>query len=215
MSDKNPNKILASFVLYKRSATGKKPIIFGENFSLDEVWFFARNKVAEGLRTYAKLFVESASVGEISSLLHEDKRILIYIGHDGISSLVVVTDSYESVSTLHQLLYVIIRNFKDTRFYTDSFDKVKNSDDDISNKEVNEMLNKLAIEYEKPESVDKIYAITKELEETKKILYDTVDNLIKRGQLMNDLVYKTEELASLSKDFKVQSKKLNRCCSIL
>lgn len=215
MSDKNPNKILASFILYKRSKTGKKPIIFGENFNLDDIWFFARNKVADGLRTYAKLFVESASVGEISSVLHDDKRIIIYPGHDGISSLVVVSDSYDSIPTLHQMLYIMIRNFKSTQFYKDFFEEVKNGDVDRANKETNEMLSKLSIEYEHPEKVDKIYAIKKELESTKKILYDTIDKLLERKEILDNLVYKTEELADLSKDFKVQTKKLNRCCSIL
>jgi synaptobrevin family protein YKT6 len=53
------------------------------------------------------------------------------------------------------------------------------------------------------------------LDETKDQLVLSIDKLNKRGESIEDLVYKTNELSNSSKIFVNSSKKLNKCCIII
>jgi synaptobrevin family protein YKT6 len=68
--------------------------------------------------------------------------------------------------------------------------------------------------YQKPESVDQIMIINKDLEKTKIILYDTLEKVLKRGENIDNLIIKTDKLSESSKLFYKQAKKMNSCCTL-
>ena len=55
----------------------------------------------------------------------------------------------------------------------------------------------------------------KELDETKAVLTEAMDELIKRGGSLEELVDKSESLSFQSKAFMKQSKDMNSCCTLL
>ncbi|KTD26207.1 R-SNARE family protein [Legionella israelensis] len=64
----------------------------------------------------------------------------------------------------------------------------------------------------------KLRQIKEELEETKKIMTDNIDKLLERGERIEQLIEKTEELSRNAKQFKHEAEELNRCwpsCTIL
>lgn len=68
------------------------------------------------------------------------------------------------------------------------------------------------LSYEKP---DKIEKIQKQLEETTLTIHQTIDSILERGEKLEDLVQKSGDLSNQSKAFYYESKKFNRCCSLL
>lgn len=70
-------------------------------------------------------------------------------------------------------------------------------------------------EYQEPAKVDKIMKLDKQLTETKDILYRTIDEVLKRGERLDDLVQKSTALSEQSKLFYKQAKKTNRCCVVM
>lgn len=72
--------------------------------------------------------------------------------------------------------------------------------------------NENIINYEKP---DKIQEIQEQLDETVDIMYKNIDQILERGEKLEDLVNKSEDLSSHSRAFYYESKKMNRCCFIL
>ena len=70
-------------------------------------------------------------------------------------------------------------------------------------------------EYQDPSKADKISAIQKELNETTAVLSKTIDNVLERGEKLDDLVSKSQDLSSQSKVFYKQAKKTNSCCVVM
>lgn len=65
-----------------------------------------------------------------------------------------------------------------------------------------------------PSKIDPLLKVQKDLDETKIILHKTVDSLLERGEKLDDLVAKSDELGIQSKTFFKAAKKTNSCCVI-
>ena len=65
-----------------------------------------------------------------------------------------------------------------------------------------------------PESNDPFMKVQRELDETKVILHNTMDSLLQRGEKLDDLVAKSDQLSAQSKMFYKTAKKTNACCVI-
>lgn len=69
-------------------------------------------------------------------------------------------------------------------------------------------------ECQDPLKIDQIMRIQKNVDDTKLILYDTIEKALDKGEKLDMLVEKSNELSDTSKDFYKYSKKLNSCCSV-
>lgn len=76
-------------------------------------------------------------------------------------------------------------------------------------------LTKALQDYQDPSKADKISAIQKELDETTSVLTKTIDNVLERGEKLDDLVNKSQDLSTQSKVFYKQAKKTNSCCIVM
>ena len=83
-------------------------------------------------------------------------------------------------------------------------------------KELFDPVNHCALQFEKYAHYEnKIDVIKKDLDETIVVLHKTMENLLIRGEKLEDLIEKSEELSAQSKSFLIKSKKMNSCCVIL
>uniref|UniRef100_A0A7S3ZIG5 V-SNARE coiled-coil homology domain-containing protein n=1 Tax=Lotharella globosa TaxID=91324 RepID=A0A7S3ZIG5_9EUKA len=67
-------------------------------------------------------------------------------------------------------------------------------------------------DYQEPAKMDKMGQVLKEVGELKLQLKDNLVLLLDRGEKLDDIVEKAEDLSDLSKEFYIQSKKHNQCC---
>ena len=91
--------------------------------------------------------------------------------------------------------------------------------------ELKELLNKenhdtqeidiLWTKYQDPLQVSKLLQVKQNLDETKKIMMDSVDKILERGERIENLIEKTDQLQLESEAFRIKAKKLNSCCWIL
>lgn len=102
---------------------------------------------------------------------------------------IVITDSEYPTRIGFQLIKLLSKNHKD--------------------------LQSLIKKYQDPKNVDKIEAIQQELNETKGILYNSIEQIINRGERIDDIQRKTNILVFESKSFEKKAADLNRCCAIL
>jgi len=72
-------------------------------------------------------------------------------------------------------------------------------------------LEKLIIKYADPKETNKIYKIQGELSNIKEVLNQTIDSLLERGEKLEDMVEKSDNLSHLSKEFYKKTKE-NNCC---
>ena len=71
------------------------------------------------------------------------------------------------------------------------------------------------VKYQDPQQADSIMKIQKELDETKIVLHKTIESVLERGEKIDTLVQKSNDLSSSSKQFYTQAKKQNSCCLIM
>lgn len=69
--------------------------------------------------------------------------------------------------------------------------------------------------YQDPSQADAIMKVQQELDETKIVLHKTIENVLQRGEKLDNLVDKSESLTASSKMFYKQAKKSNSCCIIM
>ncbi|RTE79755.1 hypothetical protein BHE90_005780 [Fusarium euwallaceae] len=69
--------------------------------------------------------------------------------------------------------------------------------------------------YQDPQQADSILKIQKELDETKIVLHKTIESVLQRGEKIDDLVAKSDDLSTQSKMFYQQAKKQNSCCVLM
>jgi len=70
------------------------------------------------------------------------------------------------------------------------------------------------VECQDPAQFDKIIKIQKDLDSTQQVLHQTIDNILERGEKLDDLVARSDELSATSKQFYKQARKTNSCCVI-
>lgn len=68
--------------------------------------------------------------------------------------------------------------------------------------------------HKNPAEADSLTRVQQELDETKIVLHKTIESLLERGEKLDDMVSKSNELGILSKQFLKGSRKTNSCCVI-
>lgn len=68
--------------------------------------------------------------------------------------------------------------------------------------------------YQNPKEADAMTKINNDLDETKIILHNTITNILQRGEKLDNLVAKSEDLSMQSKVFYKTARKTNQCCQL-
>lgn len=66
--------------------------------------------------------------------------------------------------------------------------------------------------YQNPVEADPMMKVQTELDETKIVLHNTIESVLQRGEKLDDLVAKSDNLSMSSKTFYKTAKKTNSCC---
>lgn len=69
--------------------------------------------------------------------------------------------------------------------------------------------------YQDPREGDALTRIQDDLDETKIVLQNTIEAVLERGEKLDDLVEKSQQLSFQSKTFYKTAKKTNSCCSYI
>ena len=64
-----------------------------------------------------------------------------------------------------------------------------------------------------PRKADKLTAIQTQLDEVKDVMHTNIEQLMQRGETLDSLMEKSQDLSSTSLQFYKQAKRANSCCS--
>jgi len=169
--------------------------------------FFQRNSVGEFLRFATKIVTERTQPGQRQSVKQQDYLCHVYVRHDGLAGVVVSDQEYPS-RVAFTVLSKTIEDFG-----------VKVPREKWSNASESEIvyggLEATLQKYQNPREADAMTRVQTELDETKIVLHETMESLMQRGEKIDDLVAKSDQLSDQSKHFYKQAKKMNSwCCCI-
>mmetsp|Transcript_102823 Transcript_102823/g.142205 ORF Transcript_102823/g.142205 Transcript_102823/m.142205 type:complete len:170 (+) Transcript_102823:127-636(+) len=125
-------------------------------------------------------------------------------------SVTAMTDNDYPENAAFILINNIIMQFRDAFGKNGTLDSI-NRDTDLKWGEL-EVFHK---NWQNPHEADKLMKIEKELFEVKEIVHKNLVDLLKRGEEMDQLMAKSNDLSSVSVDFYKKAKKANsKCCNM-
>jgi synaptobrevin family protein YKT6 len=133
----------------------------------------------------------------------------VYVRQDGLSGIVVCDQEYPPRVAFALMNKMLEEYNKETRGGWASSTNNAGGGGDWA------PLTKALEDYQDPSKADKISAIQKELDDTTAVLSKTIDSVLERGEKLDDLVSKSQDLSSQSKVFYKQAKKTNSCCVVM
>mmetsp|Transcript_30220 Transcript_30220/g.40351 ORF Transcript_30220/g.40351 Transcript_30220/m.40351 type:complete len:201 (+) Transcript_30220:169-771(+) len=189
--------------------TGKdleEPIPLTMACDLTSYGFFQRQGVKEMLTFFSKTFTKRTQPGQRQSITHESYVVHCYTRSDGLAGVVTSDAEYPS-----RVAFVLLTQMLDEFMQTvgDSW-KTVSVPESVAFPSIETYLQK----YQDPAAADKVTKIQQDLDETTSILHKTIDSVLERGEKLDSLVEKSDDLSRQSKMFYKQAKKTNSCCVI-
>ncbi|TMW61990.1 hypothetical protein Poli38472_009483 [Pythium oligandrum] len=196
---------IVSIQLLRQDASGGEPTILSAGYEVSSFGYFQRSGIREMINFFSKTFIKRTPAGQRQSVQHEDYYCHVFVRRDGLSGIVVADQEYPprvAFALLNKLL--------------DDYDKeTRGAWQSAAGPQDWAPLTTALSEYQDPSKADKISAIQKELDETTAVLSKTIDNVLERGEKLDDLVAKSQDLSTQSKVFYKQAKKTNSCCIVI
>lgn len=151
--------------------------------------FFQRTSAEDFLKFTSKMVVARTEVSTRTSIQEKTYICHAFVRGDN-TACVVVSDEDYPAKAAHSITIKILEEFPQCR------------------------LDIYLRQFQDPKEADSLMRLQAELDETKIILHSTIANLLKRGEKLDDLVAKSEDLSSQSKIFYKTARKTTRCCDI-
>ncbi|MNE75697.1 Synaptobrevin [compost metagenome] len=126
---------------------------------------------------------------------------------NGICCVLITDSTYPprvAFSVVMQALLEYEKSVPSSRWKTDDL-----TDDCLHLKAMDTLLTK----YQNPTEADDLLKVKSDLEETTTLMNQCLDNVLKKGEKMDDLVGKSDDLSFHSKAFYNGAKDQNSCCS--
>lgn len=197
---------IVAIELLRQEERGQDPMILSASFEVSSFGYFQRSGVREMINFFSRTFIKRTEPGQRQSVQHEEYNCHVYVRNDKLAGIVVCDQEYPP-----RVAFALLNKLMD------ELDKSTSGSwkTQTGNPKDFPPLTTALAEYQDPSKADKISAIQKELDETTAVLSKTIDNVLERGEKLDDLVSKSQDLSSQSKVFYKQAKKTNSCCVVM
>eukprot|EP00796_Vickermania_ingenoplastis_P005282 gene5282-3787_t len=203
-------KPLSYSAVEENPGEARESVICSSAIDVSSVGYFQRNAAREFIFFLSRTVAKRVSGGTKSQIIQNGNAIFAQSTIDGLV-FIAVTDIEYNWRVAFSLLGDLIPLFQQT--FRGKYDSVTASTPDnfLPWKHLDEML----VKYQNPEEEDKILRLKKDIDETKILMYTAIEDLLERGQKIDDLVTQSEDLSYASKTFYTQAKQTNAGCCIV
>lgn len=191
--------------------TSRESVICSSAIDVSSVGYFQRNSAREFIFFLSRTVATRVSGGSKAQIIQNGNAIFAQSTLDGLV-FIAVTDIEYNWRVAFSLLSDLVPLFQQT--FRGKYDNVTAStaDNFLPWAHLNEAL----VKYQNPEEEDKLLRMKKDIDETKILMYTAIEDLLERGQKIDDLVAQSEDLSYASKTFYSQAKQTNAgCCSVM
>ena len=192
------------FSLYK-----EKPIILSSAFALSFVSILQRKTLKEFANFHSRLVIERLQKGAMTEVKLEQGICYAISQVEKIGCTIICDEEYPKRIAI-ELLIKIVDNFKDflakEKIDLNSIEKDTDVKFDYIRNEIEG--------WQDPSKSDSITKLKNELNEVQEILKQSLNDLLKRGENLENLMEKSEDLKASSVNFYKYAKKTNRCCKL-
>ncbi|XGW18030.1 hypothetical protein V3C99_002548 [Haemonchus contortus] len=168
--------------------------------------FFQRGSVQEFMQFTGKLLVERSGLGARSTVKENEYFCHCYVRSDGLAA-VSVTDGEYQARVAMSMMTRVLDDFS-SKVHAIQWAQITNEKDCLYTG-----LPELLAKWQNPREADPMTRVQEEVEETKIVMHNTIQSVLERGEKLDDLVKKSENLSDQSKLFYTQARKMNKCCN--
>lgn len=198
-------KLFALSVLYK--GPSNKVVSLASAYDLSSFGYFQRNSVQEFMLFTSQIVVERSQAATRSSIREQEYTCHVFVRADQLAGVLISDQEYPN-RVAHTLLSKVLDEFS-SQVSAERWPTAVEGSIPFPALEV--YLSK----YQNPTEADAMTKIQANLDETKIILHNTIEAVLDRGEKLDDLVSKSEELSMQSKTFYKTARKTNACCKML
>lgn len=155
----------------------------------------------------SKVVVERTAGSTRVSVKEQEYMCHVYVRGDGLSGVVISDQEYPN-RVAHTLLMKILDDFT-TAVPAHTWQVA--GDGGV----VFQGLDVTLAKFQEPKQADMLTKLQADVDETKIILHSTITALLERGEKLDDLVAKSDDLSAQSKVFYKTARKTNQCCHLL
>jgi len=182
------------------------PTVLGQAIDVSNFGFFQRASVREMIVFVCRTIVRRTHPGQRQTVQHEDYFCHVHVKENQTAAIVVADQEYPSRAAFSVLSSVL-----------DEFEsqggRVGNSPEGAPG--TDRLLEAALAKYQDPLNADKIGRIQKELDETKIVLHKTIESVLERGEKLDALVERSNDLSLASQMFYKSARKTNSCCKMM
>ncbi|KAI8610501.1 Longin-like domain-containing protein [Chytriomyces sp. MP71] len=182
--------------------------ILAAEHDLSSFNYFQRGSVQEFLGFFIKTATERTAPGMRQKIEEQNMYVgHVYVRGDGLAGI-IVTDIEYPTRTAFTIVNKILEEFS-TKFPSSQWASLNPATTATSYPELKTQLAK----FQDPHAADPLLRVQRDLDETKIVLHKTMESLLNRGEQLDDLVQRSDQLSSQSKMFYKTAKSTNSCCT--
>ena len=191
-----------------RTSSPGDAVVLSQCSDLAQFGFFERPTVRQMLQFFAKTVCGRVSPGQRVSVDQEEMegyRVHAHVRADGLAGVITADLEYPA-RVAFSLLAQLMDDFVNA---APGWEK-ETRDDAIAFPPIADAI----VRCQDPANFDKIVKIQRDLDDTTAVLHKTIDNILERGEKLDQLVERSDDLSAQSKLFYKQARKTNSCCVI-
>lgn len=187
------------YALYLYKVEGEKSIVVDSAKDFTDVGFLYRKNCVEISDFFSAQLASSKNPQ--ANVTAEEQQFLFQCSRmDNYCAILVSTKDYPT-----RPAFSILREI---------FKEVKNCGGVLPNGK-SSVIQRGIVEYQDPTKADKLAQIQQNLDQTREIMVMSLEKAIARGESLEELAEKSQNISDQSKIFVRESKKLNRCCTVI
>lgn len=197
---------LVSILIFKWNS--ENPILLSSHMDLSFANFFMRNAVKEHIIFHSRLICSRTGINMRQTIQFEQNlgNCHSYVHPSGLACT-VLTDAEYSQRVVYSLINQVLRSFH--QMHHEALSSIT-EDTELPFPEGDTFLQS----YQNPTEADKLLKVQKDLDEVRGVMLKNMDELLQRGEKLDDLMMKTSDLSKTSLQFYRSAKKQNQCCRL-
>lgn len=198
---------LLSLIVFKWAE--RAPLLLSVATELAEFNFFTRGSIKEHIIFHSRLVVGRTNLGTRQAVTMEENlgKCFAFVHPCGLAGAVIADNEYP-MRVAFNLLNSALREFFEAH---GAAGLEADTDLDLAWPRGQELLK----EYQDPDTADKLSKVQRDLDEVRDVMLKNIDDLLLRGEQMESLMQRTQDLSSASYNFYRQAKKNNQCCTAI
>ena len=182
-------------------------VCLGSVNELSFVGYIQRRVMREHINFTARTVCGRASPGDRTAVHLENDMGICYVAiHPNSLGMTVITDNEYPQRVVFSMISELMQAFLNSGLSWESVSR----DTDLNYAPLDQYLKK----YQNPAEADRLMKIESELNQITEIMHKNIDQLLKRGETLESLMQKSQDLSTVSYDFYKRAKKNNQCCKL-